>query len=55
MHDDPCEFRDLVDDPAHAAILRELSKQLTSRWDSAELEQRVLASQDERLAVAGRV
>jgi choline-sulfatase len=47
---DPREFDDLAADPAHATILGELTRRLTSRWDSDRLNQRVLESQDQRLA-----
>ena len=51
---DPREFHDLAPDPAHAGILADLTRRLTSRWDSDQLNQRVLESQDQRLAESSR-
>jgi len=49
---DPREMTDLASDPAHAGLLRDLTRSLTARWDSARLNQLVLESQDRRLAGA---
>ena len=50
---DPRELDDLAPRGTHSDVLQELTHKLTSRWDSASLNQRVLESQDRRLREIG--
>ncbi len=49
LQTDPYEKKDLSGEVARRAVLLEMTRRLTSIWDSAALNQRVLESQDRRL------
>jgi len=49
MENDPGEFEDLAGRAEYGPLLEHLKSRLSRRWDPAELNRRVLASQDERV------
>ena len=48
VRDDPNEFHDLSGDPECRPILEDMQARLLSHWDPADLEQRVIQSQEDR-------
>lgn len=54
LRTDPRELENLASVPAHAGTLAELTSALVARWDSGRLNQKVLESQDRRIAEAKR-
>jgi len=51
LEHDPLELHNLADDSDHSAIAGSICKAIMERWNEAELEDRVLASQRKRLLV----
>ncbi|CAA9231521.1 MAG: Choline-sulfatase [uncultured Chloroflexi bacterium] len=48
LDDDPGEWHNLADHPAHAPVAAVLRDRLLAGWDGAEIERRVIASQHQR-------
>lgn len=49
---DPKETRNLVDDPAHASMVKELLSEVAARWPLEAIDRQVLASQRRRRLVS---